>query len=254
MSLVKTLAKVAIGIAVAKGLGTLVTGSEARPQPSPPRDGTVGRGTPYDGPLSQGSGSGGGLIDALGKVLGGAGPRDRGSLGSSLDELSRLSRPGGSSLGHATAPHDRFGTPESGSLGDLLDQSLQRYGEPEAKPSRAQEELAGLLLRALIQAAKADGQIDPAEKKQLMERLGNLDREEVEFVNRELGRPVDARALARDVPKGAEQQVYMMSAMGIDLDTRQEARYLQELAGALGVNAATANAIHDRIGEPRVFR
>lgn len=254
MSLVKTLAKVAIGIAVAKSLGTMVTGSEARPRQTPPRGGTAGQGTPYDGPLSRGSGADGGIIDALGKVLGGAGPRDRGSLGSALEGLSRLSRPGHVSTGRMTSPERRFEAPETGSLGDLLDQSLQRYGEPRSEPTQAQEEFAGLLLRALIQAAKADGRIDPAEKKQLRERLGDLDRDEVEFVNMELAKPVDVGALARDVPRGAESQVYMMSVMGIDLDTRQEARYLQELAQALGLDAPTVNAIHDRLGEPRVFR
>jgi uncharacterized membrane protein YebE (DUF533 family) len=136
----------------------------------------------------------------------------------------------------------------------LLDQSLNRFGKPDTQPTREQEELAGLLLRALLQAAKADGRIDANEKAKLLEQLGELEPDEVAFVNRELAAPIDVGELARDVPRGAEHQVYAMSVMGIDLDTQQEARYLQELASALDLDPGTVNAVHDRLGEPKIFR
>lgn len=254
MSLVGTLAKVAVGLVVAKGLGSVVSGaggaqprpgSAPRPGGSPP-PGRTTRAGPSPGPAGDG-----GLMDVLGQMLGTSGPRGRGSLGSAMDELSRLSRPGGASARPETASPRGS---ESGSLGDLLDQSLRRYGEPPSRPTRAQEDLAGVLLRALIQAAKADGRVDQSERDKLMRNLGQLDRSEIDFVNRELGRPIDIAGLARDVPRGSEAQVYMMSVAAIDLDTRQEARYLQELAEALGLDAATANAVHDRLGAPRIFR
>ena len=46
--------------------------------------------------------------------------------------------------------------------------------------------------------------------------------------------PVDAAALAREVPQGYGPQVYLMSLMAIEFDNRKEAEYLHRAgAGAL---------------------
>ncbi len=84
MSLLKTLAKVAVGIAVAKGVGGLM------------KKGSGGQQAP--------TGSGGGLGDLLGQLGGGAGGQG-GGLGDLLGKL------GGSASGQA-----------GGGLGDLLGQ------------------------------------------------------------------------------------------------------------------------------------
>ena len=255
MSLVKALAKAAIGIALAKGVGGMMSGGAARGGAAG-SDRVAGGGSPYGGAVSEGTAAGGigDLADVLGKMLGGSGPRGRGSLGGALEELSQVSTDSFSS------PKDAFDTsrpveaPKRGSFGDLLNQSLDHYGEPQAKATAQQEEFAGVLLRALVQAAKADGRIDAGEKEELLKHMGELDRTELDFVNMELAKPVDVSGLVRDVPSGSEAQVYMMSVMGIDLDTNKEAQYLQELSQALGMNASSVNAIHDRLGEPRLFR
>lgn len=254
MSLVKTLAKAAIGIAIAKGVGSAVSGGTSQGAETS-RGHTPGRGTPYGTSNSSSSALGGSdLVDVLGKMLGGSGPRGMGSLEGALEDLSRVS------TNSFTAPRTKpgqtsaFDAPKPGSFGELLDQSLDHYGEPPATPTAKQEELAAILLRALIQSAKADGRIDPGEKEKLLKNLGKLDHEELDFVNAELAKPIDVPGLAREIPKGAEAQVYMMSVMGIDLDTNKEAKYLAELAQAIGMSPETANAIHDRLGEPRLFR
>jgi uncharacterized membrane protein YebE (DUF533 family) len=168
-----------------------------------------------------------------------------------LEELSQISSQSFSDSSTSSRP---FEPPKQGSLGDMLNKSLEGFGQEQATPSREQEEMAGVLLRALIQAAKADGRIDASEKEQLTQHLGDLDREELEFVKSELAKPVDVPALVRDVPTGAGGQVYMMSVMGIDLDTNKEARYLHELSQALGLKPDMVNSIHDKMGEPRLFR
>ena len=99
--------------------------------------------------------------------------------------------------------------------------------------------LAGLMLRAMIQAAKSDGTIDEAEKQRLLGKLGDdLDDEERQFIRDQMAAPVDPQGLAREVPKGLEPQVYMMSLLAIDFDHEDEARYLRELAQALGLQPA----------------
>jgi hypothetical protein len=254
MSLVRTLAKVAAGVVVAKAVQGMVSGGGQRGGASQTRPASSGGGlddllgqvlggTSGASPVSKG----GGLQDMLGQVLAGrAGPAagsQTGSLGAQLDELSRMSRPGGPGAGKA-----------SGSFGEKLNQSLERFGEPDQPPTRDEEALAAVLLRAMIQAAKADGRIDPNEMGRLRERLGHVDQEELEFVNSELQRDVDADDLARSAPAGSEQQVYLFSVMAIDLDHDSEARYLHKLARALRLDGPTVNAIHDKLGMPRIYR
>ena len=250
MSLVNTLAKAAIGIALAKGVGGLMSGGATRGE-RPSGSARSGSGSPYGGPMSQDATGGDALTDLIGHMLGGTGPQGHGSLGGALEELSRISTDSFSGPESAARPMEK---PSQGSFGDLLDNSLNTYGKEQAAPSREQEELASVLLRALIQAAKSDGHIDASEKEQLLQHLGDLDRAELDFVNTELAKPVDVAALVRDVPRGAAGQVYMMSVMGIDLDTKKEAKYLHELSRALGLKPETVNAIHDRMGEARLYR
>ncbi|MEM1129638.1 MAG: DUF533 domain-containing protein [Pseudomonadota bacterium] len=213
--------------------------------------GGPGTGRPYGGAASRNGGDSVG--GALGQILGGQGARGRGSVGGALEELSRMSTGSLQPQGMRDAGQS-FDRPGQGSFGDLLNQSLNHYGEPDRAPTAAEESQATVLLRALIQAAKADGKIDASEKSQLTEQLGDLDQSEVNFVNSELRKPIDVAGLARDVPKGMEGQVYMISVMAIDLDTKEEAQYLGQLAQALGINPQQANAIHDRLGEPKIFR
>ena len=64
---------------------------------------------------------------------------------------------------------------------------------------------------------------------------------------------IDINDLARDVPRGLEQQVYAMSLMGIDLDNQKEAQYLHQLARAMNITPDMANHIHDQIGAQRIY-
>jgi len=254
MSLVRTLAKVAAGVVVANAVKGMIGGGG---QPG---------GTTSNRPASSGGGldellgqvfggnnsasrapTGGGLQDMLGQVLAGrTGPAVEprtGSLGAELDKLSQMSRPGTGRTKTASA-----------SFGDKLNQSLERFGEPEQRPTRDEEDLAAVLLRAMIQAAKADGRIDAQEVGRLREQLGDVDQEELDFVNSELRRDVDVDELARSVPAGSERQVYMLSVMAIELDQDSEARYLHQLARCLHLDAPTVNSIHDKLGMPRIYR
>ncbi len=109
------------------------------------------------------------------------------------------------------------------------------------------------MLRAMIQAAKSDGKFDEDEKKKLLEKLGDVSAEEREFVHREMNAPVDIHALAHQVPQGLEQQVYAMSLLGINLDNRQEAQYLHDLASEFRMDKNTVNAVHAKLGAPSIY-
>ena len=109
------------------------------------------------------------------------------------------------------------------------------------------------MLRAMIQAAKADGKIDETEKEHLMSELGELDDEERQFIREQMAAPIDAAALAREVPKGMEPQVYLMSVMAIDFDSQDEAQYLHKLAQALGLSPQVINQIHQQVGVQNLY-
>ena len=278
MSLMGTLAKVAIGVAVAKGVGGMIQGAGSRAQ-----TGGAGNGGLFGGAHSPGSapksrtgledmmgdilggksqssgGSGGGLGNILEQLGGGAsrGGSTGGGLGDLLGQLTKGSSGsgGGGGLGDllgglvAGAPQQGGG----GSFGDLLNQSIQRRGEPEVTPSQEQEAAAGLMLSAMIQAAKSDGVVDEGERKKLLDNLGDVSPQERAFVQNELSKPIDVNGLARTVPSGMEQQVYLMSVMGINLDNQKEAQYLHDLASAMSISKAQVNAIHDHLGVPKLY-
>lgn len=282
MSLMKSLARVAAGVILAKGIGSIM--QQRSHQQSDRGAGRTGGGLLGDlmnaGARRDGQG---GLGDLLGQVLGGRdgggagtgrpyrGPNSAGAsggLGGILDNLTRGTRGAsgggnhGGLLGGAAAgglggllggilngPAQRGAQRgNDASFGEVFNDAIARQDEPEIAPTPEQNAVAGLMLRAMIQAAKADGRIDAAERERLLGQLGDLDDDDRAFVREQMAAPVDAQALAREVPKGLEAQVYLMSLMAIDLDSRDEAEYLRSLADALGIDRATTSRIHDQVG------
>ncbi len=259
MSLLSTLAKVAVGVAVAKGVSSM-----ARNRGAGGASAGGGTGSVFGGAQSAGGTSGGGLGDLLrGGGLGdmlknsgagglggllsgqstGSGANTGGGIGGILEGLSKASRPGSGAVAQ----------PSGGSFGDMFNQSLDRFGEPETPPTPEHEDSARIFLRAMLQAAKSDGRIDDKEKQNLMGHLGDISKEDMAYVNEVLESPVDAKALAREVPDHMAHQVYSMSLLAIDLDSKEEAQYLHDLAQALNIEPRDADAIHDQMGEPKLY-
>ncbi len=301
MSLMKSLARVAAGVLVAKGMSAMMKNARASQGGQGAAAGSATSRRTGGGLLDQilqgtqsagqgGQSSGGGLGDILGQVLGGGttsggagtgrrygGPNSAGAtggLGGILDQLGGAARGGqsggaaggglgdllggllgGAAGGAAGGALASRGSQQSNdaSFGELLNDSLINRGEPEVAPTPEQNAMAGLMLRAMIQAAKADGKIDDTEKERLMGELGELDDEERQFIREQMAAPIDAAALARDVPKGMEPQVYLMSVMAIDFDSQDEAQYLHKLAQALGLPPQVVNQIHQQVGVQNLY-
>ncbi len=289
MSLVKSLARVAAGVMLAKGIGTMMRNGQNRQGRSPnggilgdllnnnnAQGGTrasgsgglgdmlsqvlggrtatqAGTGTRYGGPNSRGASGGlGGIFDKVSDNLGGAlgGAAAAGGIGGILGSLL-----GGGQRAEAGAPTASGGLAQRGSqpsndatFGEVFNDSLATGQEPTVAPTPEQNAVAGLLLRAMIQAAKSDGKIDDAEKQRLLAEVGELDDEERAFIREQMAAPVDAAQLAADTPQGLGPQVYLMSLMAIDFDNEAEARYLHSLAQALQLNQQQVNEIHDHVG------
>ncbi|QBF31606.1 tellurite resistance TerB family protein [Thalassococcus sp. S3] len=258
MGLMGTLAKVAIGYAAARGVdhlsggkglaglmgGAQVPSREAQAEQAPGMDQLqqMMAGSGLQDMMTKMSQSGmGGLQDMMNAMTGGTtgagtGTEDKGGLLSSVPG-------GGAGMAGILAAMGGAAAMSGKGVGGLLDQFNTRETAPEA------EEAAGLMLRAMIQAAKADGDIDEAEKAKILETLGDdADAEDIAFVQQQLAAPVDVEALAADTPAAQAMQVYSMSLMSIRVDTAAEAQYLDSLAKALGLNQQTVNALHVQMG------
>ena len=224
MSLMSTLGKVAMGIIVAKGVGKIMGGGS-----SGGNGGLLG--SILGG--AQGGSSGGGLSGGLGglsDLLAGGKSQQGGGLGGLLDSLG--------------------GKSSDNPFGNLLNDALQG-NEPEA--TSEQESQAQILLRAMISAAKADGKIDKDEQEKIVKHLGDVSDEDAEMVRNELQAPLDVQGLIDSVPPGLEQQTYLMSLLAINLDSKKEAQYLDQLAKGLNISAQMSNQIHEKVGAPQLY-
>ncbi|NNE52086.1 MAG: tellurite resistance TerB family protein [Sulfitobacter sp.] len=270
MSLMKTLAKVAVGVAVAKGASAMMRKSSGGGGEAGGLGGLLG------GLAGGGAGTsraGGGLEDMLGGLLGGAaGSRggapgglgglleslggassgSSGGLGGLLGSLAGAAGAGGLLAGAGKSLEKRPAQNDS-SFGAVLNSQFDATPEPEIEPSQEQEATAALMLAAMIQAAKSDGTFDESEREKLMGQLGEVDAQEAAFVRAQMEAPVDVEGLVRQTPDGMGAQVYAMSVLGIDLDTQDEAKYLHELAQGLGMKPAQVNEIHSQLGVPSLY-
>ena len=114
----------------------------------------------------------------------------------------------------------------------------------------ASEENARLMIRAMIQAAKADGEIDEEERKTILDHLSDATDEEIAFVQAALDAPVDPAALAADTSETMRAQVYSAALMAIQVDTEAERGYLAALAQALTLSPDTVAGLHTAMNRP----
>jgi len=181
------------------------------------------------GGMLGGNAIGGGLLGTIGKaalpMILGSLMRGRGKSGGGLGGMLGGLLGGGKNKAEAVSPEER----------DQMDDD------------------ATLLLRAMINAAKADGTIEQDEVDNIVTRLGDLDNNEKQFLETEFKAPLDLEAFVATVPNELDEEVYAFSLMGIRLDTKQEAQYLASLAQGLGISPSTANAIHDKLGVQKIF-
>ena len=112
----------------------------------------------------------------------------------------------------------------------------------------AMEENAKLMIRAMIQAAKADGEIDDTERAKIMEHMGDIGDAERAFIEAELAAPVDPMALAQDTSQQMAAQVYASALMTVQVDSLKEADYLNTLANALNLSEETRARVHGAMG------
>lgn len=178
-----------------------------------------------------------GLIGAfgggtLGRMLGG---RTGGMIGSMAGSM--LARGGRGGRG--------------GGIGSMLGGLMGGKDDKQAASAAAAdiaEDDALVLIRAMCNAAKADGEVDDSEVNAILSRAGDLDDDDERFLRSELQTPLDLNAFLSTVPDGLEAEVYAASLLPITVDTPSEVEYLQSLAAGLGLNSDQVASIHDELG------
>lgn len=186
----------------------------------------------------------GGLGALAGAVLGGGGKSMGGALGGgALALLGTLAYQAMSNKGEAPAAN----TPE-----ELARHAPLGLREPQDAAEEAElERRAMLIIRAMINAAKADGDIDKSEIERIAGKLdeAGLGQDAHAFIANEMGKPFDPDGIIREVQdKELALEVYAASLLAIEVDTQAEERYLDGLAKGLGLDPAMVRFLHQRMG------
>lgn len=193
----------------------------------------------------------GGLGNVLGSLLGGAQQNSSASAGGLGGLLGGLM--GGQQGGQG-----------GGGLADLLTGAVSKYMQSQdpnvpdlssklLPNQQAAEQQATLIIRAMVNSAKADGTIDQQEQERIIGKLGNISDSEADFIRKEFEAPLDVAGFVRSVPPDMAQQIYAISLAAIDLDTRTEAQYLSQLAQGLNLSPEVCNALHEQVGAPKLY-
>ncbi|MCU0807306.1 MAG: tellurite resistance TerB family protein [Candidatus Contendobacter sp.] len=236
------------------------------------------------GGAQSGGAGGGGLADLLGGLTRGGAQGGGAGGGGLADLLGGLTRGGVQSGAAGGGLADLLGgltgavrpqggaTPGGSNMGSLLGSlamvALQMFGQRGAASGQSafaapagaaagqasptmdatqtyQQALA--FIKAMINAAKADGQIDAEEQEKIVSRLGDIGPQEAEFIREEMSKPLNFDFFA-DITQDLTPQIYAVSLMAINLDTPAETSYMQQLAQGLGLDPQTVNGIHAKLG------
>ena len=203
--------------------------------------GTAGRSVQRGNPLAVG-----GLGALAGALLGGGGGAVKGAMGGGV--LALLGGIAMSALKNSQAGAATPGLEEVAKEAPLGLREPQGAAEEEELERRAQ-----LILRAMISAAKADGQIDEREMQRIVGKLkdGGASDEARAFVLEEMQRPADLDRLIGEVgSKEVAVELYAASLLAIEVDTAAERDYLRRLAQGLNLPPSAVQRVHQVLDVP----
>ena len=227
MSFIKTLATLAVGFAAAKGFQKFQQGG-----------GMAG----LQGNLNS-AGQPGGIADTIGGMA-----EKMGIPGATETVRTMMGQAGGMAASGAEATQSGLGgmmsamtgaaAAGSGALAGIF-ASLTR-GTAVGAMAEAQ---AKLMIRAMIEAAKADGAIDADEQARIMDHMKDAEPAEIAYVQDLMAAPMDLAALVADTDATMRAQVFGASLAAIRVDSAAESAYLVELAKALGLDDMTRDGL-----------
>ena len=176
----------------------------------------------------------GGIGALLGALMGGSNSPTMNTLGGSMMGLLGM------------MAYKALSGSMSGSSGAV---SQAQYTPPS---SQQQNSDAEIILTAMIDAAKSDGQIDSDEMRKIMDTMksSGTGQEGMNYVIAKLQGPMETGKIVAAVQGRPDlaAQVYSASLMAIDVDTDAERMYLDKLARAMGLSPAVVRNIEQLTG------
>lgn len=199
----------------------------------------------------------GGLGGMLGDVLG--------SLGDNKAALGGLGALAGALMGGGqSSVKGAVGGGGLAMLASVAFSALNKAGKAPSQPPRALlepqapqdqqalEDDAEVIIKAMINAAKADGKIDQEEIDRIVGKLDDdgLSQEEKDFFITEANKPLDLEGVVASARNQADMaaQIYGASLLAIEVDTRAEKAYMQQLASGLDLHPQVASHIERTLG------
>jgi uncharacterized membrane protein YebE (DUF533 family) len=203
----------------------------------------------------------GGILNEAGRAVGGNRNLAIGGLGALAGALL------GGRRGLGGALTGGLGGGVMALLGAMAFQALRNRAGQESQTTRVPLGLAApqseaekaelarsseLVLKAMINAAKADGQVDQEEMRRILAKIqeSGADQQALEYLTAELKKPMETDSLVQEA-KGKPElaaQLYAASLLAIEVDTPEERKYLDELASALGLEPEVTQHIHEQLG------
>lgn len=198
------------------------------------------------GNASQNPMQAGGLGAVLGSVLGGGGKSVKGAItGGALAMLAGIAYKAFTESGQAA------GAPGSSDHagGDELPLGLR--APQTAAEEQAMENTAQLLIKGMINVAKADGQVSVDEIQRIVGKIeaAGMGADAQEWLMTELRQPLNLDAFVAQIPSPAvAAEVYAASLLAVEVDTAQEKDYLRHFAEKSGLHPLVVQHIHQSMG------
>ncbi|MGB5984014.1 MAG: tellurite resistance TerB family protein [Desulfobacterales bacterium] len=179
----------------------------------------------------------GGLGALAGSILGGKGASVKGALGGGA--MAMLGALAFKAL--------------KGTMGPQEPEVPLGLREPADEAETEQlEENAAWVLKAMLNAAKADGQISPEEIERILGKLqeDGLDKAEHDMLMTEMNKPLDLDGLCRAAAGKPElgAQIYAASLLAIEVDTPAEQEYMSRLGQGLGLSPEATQRLEAMVG------
>lgn len=195
----------------------------------------------------------------LGRI-GGASDAQTGGLGNILESLGAAGATYAREAG-MTGQINRLNQSFGGLLGSLAS-VLGNRSAPDKAAEELEEELhledieddqdSRPILRAMVQMARADGEIDRNEEETLVEIMDDASASEKAILRDALREPIDAKAIAAETPDYARKEVYSAALLVGQPDNEREHAYLRSLASALDLSSEDVARLHSAMGKSQL--
>lgn len=198
------------------------------------------------GNASQNPAQAAGIGAVLGSIFGGGGSSISGAIkGGALAMLAGVA--------YKALTHAGEGDKAAGDTAPFSGGNIPLGMKAPETPAQEQvvQQKAELVIRGMINVAKADGSVSADEIQRIVGKLkeSGMQGDAEAWILAELRKPLDLDAFVAEIPnKEVAAEVYAASLLAVEVDTPQEKAYLTDLAKKSGIDGPVAQYIQRTVG------